>query len=139
MCPPFRLFCLGELRIVILDEPSSGLDPISRRELWDVLLDLRQDHTILLTTHYMEEAEALADRALIMVHGNILCAGTTEELKLQYGAGYVLKLLCGEFIDVNKVMTIILRFIRGARVKVTNVYILCIKCDRIILTDVPRA
>jgi len=73
---------LYEPEILILDEPSVGLDVSSRRELWDIILELREEgKTVLLATHYMEEAEALADRVAIMNEGRIIAVGTPEELK----------------------------------------------------------
>lgn len=83
-------------RIAILDEPSSGLDPESRRELWNILLDMRKDHTIFITTHYMEEAEALADKIAIISHGQLLCYGPSIQLKRRFETGYVLKLLTND-------------------------------------------
>jgi lipooligosaccharide transport system ATP-binding protein len=72
---------LGEPRILILDEPTTGLDPQFRHDLWQRLLDLRaRGITILLTTHYMEEAERLCDRLVIMDQGRIVATGTPEAL-----------------------------------------------------------
>lgn len=68
--------------VLFLDEPTAGLDPQSRIALWDILRDLnRQGQTILLTTHYMEEAESVCNRVAIMDHGRILAMGSPEELK----------------------------------------------------------
>ncbi|XP_015786740.1 ATP-binding cassette sub-family A member 1 [Tetranychus urticae] len=72
---------------LILDEPTSGLDPESRRQLWNLLLELRKDLSILLTTHFMEEADALGDRIIIMASGKIKCSGSSMFLKRQFGAG----------------------------------------------------
>jgi ABC-2 type transport system ATP-binding protein len=67
--------------LVFLDEPTTGLDPAARRALWDLVLSLKHDgRTVLLTTHYMEEAEILCDRLAIMDHGRILEMGTVDEL-----------------------------------------------------------
>jgi len=72
---------------VFLDEPTAGLDPQSRLALWEVLGELhREGQTILLTTHYMEEADALCDRLAIIDHGRLLALGTPEELKASTGA-----------------------------------------------------
>ncbi|XP_055305939.1 phospholipid-transporting ATPase ABCA1 isoform X3 [Sitodiplosis mosellana] len=87
---------IGNTKIAILDEPSSGLDPESRRELWNILLDMRKDHTIFITTHYMEEAEALADKIAIISHGQLLCYGPSIQLKRRFETGYILKLLTNE-------------------------------------------
>ncbi len=76
-------------RVLFLDEPTLGLDVIARRELWTAIRSLRGKMTIVLTTHYMEEAEALADRIGIMKDGRLLFTGTKEELFAVSGAGSV--------------------------------------------------
>jgi ABC-2 type transport system ATP-binding protein len=73
--------------VLFLDEPTAGLDPQSRLALWDILGELnREGQTVLLTTHYMEEADQLCDRVAIMDHGKILALDTPEALKLSVGA-----------------------------------------------------
>jgi ABC-2 type transport system ATP-binding protein len=75
------LALVNDPELVFLDEPTTGMDPAARRALWDVVLGLRaQGRTVLLTTHYMEEAEILCDRLAIMDHGHILEEGTVGEL-----------------------------------------------------------
>ena len=71
---------IGEPAVLFLDEPTLGLDVIARTELWDVIRGLKGKNTIILTTHYMEEAEALSDRIGIMKDGKLLVVGTAEEL-----------------------------------------------------------
>lgn len=72
--------------VLILDEPSVGLDPVSRKALWDTIREVnREGTTILITTHYMEEADLLCDRILIMHKGNIVVEGTPEDLKNTVG------------------------------------------------------
>ena len=73
--------------IVFLDEPTAGLDPQSRIALWEVLSDLRSDEglTVVLTTHYIEEADQFCDRVAIIDHGRILVSGTPESLKREHG------------------------------------------------------
>lgn len=77
---------ISEPQILFLDEPTLGLDVIARHELWDVIRTLTGRITIILTTHYMEEAEALSDRIGIMKEGRLLAIGTAEELKGKAGA-----------------------------------------------------
>ncbi|MCM1271895.1 MAG: ABC transporter ATP-binding protein, partial [Ruminococcus flavefaciens] len=69
-----------------LDEPTLGLDVLARRELWDIIKSLKGKVTIILTTHYMEEAEALSDRIGIMKNGKLLALGTADELKRKVNA-----------------------------------------------------
>lgn len=76
---------ISEPKILFLDEPTLGLDVIARHELWDMIRSLKGKVTIILTTHYMEEAEALSDRIGIMKDGNLLAVGTAEELKIMTG------------------------------------------------------
>jgi len=76
---------IGEPQILFLDEPTLGLDVIARHDLWDVIRSLKSKITIILTTHYMEEAEALSDRIGIMKSGRLLAVGTAEELKQKAG------------------------------------------------------
>jgi ABC-2 type transport system ATP-binding protein len=77
--------------IVFLDEPTTGLDPKSRREVWEVIAGLKKKgKTIFLTTHYMEEAEYLADHIAIIHRGKIIAEGSLEELISKYGAGHTL-------------------------------------------------
>ena len=76
---------IGEPKILFLDEPTLGLDVLARHELWDAIRALKGTITIVLTTHYMEEAEALSDRIGIMKNGRLLAAGTAEELKQRAG------------------------------------------------------
>lgn len=77
---------IGEPSVLFLDEPTLGLDVIARRELWEVILQLKGKVTIILTTHYMEEAEALSDRIGVMKQGKLLAVGTAQELKERTGA-----------------------------------------------------
>lgn len=76
---------ISEPEILFLDEPTLGLDVIARHELWDEIRSLKGKTTIILTTHYMEEAEALSDRIGIMKDGKLLAVGTVEELKENTG------------------------------------------------------
>ena len=80
-CQKQSLLLLRNPDILFLDEPTLGLDVIARSELWDTVRALKGKKTIILTTHYMEEAEALSDRVGIMRGGKLLALGTAEELK----------------------------------------------------------
>ena len=79
---------ISEPQILFLDEPTLGLDVIARHDLWDAIRALKGRITIILTTHYMEESEALSDRIGIMKEGRLLAVGTAEELKKQAGTDH---------------------------------------------------
>ena len=82
--------------VLFLDEPTAGLDPQSRLALWEILGELnREGQTILLTTHYMEEADELCDRVAIMDHGKILALDTPEALKRSVGADTIVTVKAG--------------------------------------------
>ncbi|MEX2558952.1 MAG: ABC transporter ATP-binding protein [Pirellulales bacterium] len=84
---------VGDPEILFLDEPTTGLDPQSRRQLWEIIRELRaQGCTILLTTHYMEEAERLCDRVAIVDHGKVIALGTPRELIASLGGEHVVEL-----------------------------------------------
>ena len=72
---------ISKPKILFLDEPTLGLDVIARRELWKIIRSLKGKITIILTTHYLEEADALCDKVAIMAKGNVMAAGTCEKLK----------------------------------------------------------
>ncbi|CAH2052933.1 unnamed protein product [Thlaspi arvense] len=80
---------IGNPKVAYLDEPSTGLDPASRKSLWDVIKRAKQNTAIILTTHSMEEAEFLCDRLGIFVDGGLQCIGNSKELKSRYGGSYV--------------------------------------------------
>ncbi|CAJ1447554.1 unnamed protein product [Effrenium voratum] len=84
---------IGDSPIAFLDEPTSGMDPSSRRELWALLLRIRDTgRCIIFTTHYLEEADILAQRKAVLARGKVQAAGTSRELKQRFGVGYRLSL-----------------------------------------------
>ncbi len=83
---------VGNPKILFLDEPTTGLDPQSRRQLWDIIRQFQQRRgTVLLTTHYMDEAERLCDRLAIIDHGQIIAAGTPSELIARLSGHHVIE------------------------------------------------
>jgi ABC-2 type transport system ATP-binding protein len=83
---------IGDPQLLFLDEPTTGLDPQSRRQLWDILRDLRsQGRTVLLTTHYMDEAERLCDRVAVVDHGKVIALGTPTELISRLGGEHLIE------------------------------------------------
>lgn len=89
----YAMSMLGNPGVVLLDEPSTGMDPKSKRFLWDTISSSFEGHDrgAILTTHYMEEADALCSRVAIMVNGQMECLGPTQHLKHKYGSGYLLE------------------------------------------------
>jgi len=82
------LSLVNDPEVVFLDEPTTGLDPQARRAVWEVIRRLKgEGRTVMLTTHYLEEAETLADHVAIMNHGKIVAMGTTEDIESKYGSG----------------------------------------------------
>lgn len=87
---------IGHPRVVFLDEPSTGMDPVARRYMWDVISALTTgagECSVILTTHSMEEAEALCTRIGIMVNGQLRCLGTSQHLKNRFGQGFELEIM----------------------------------------------
>jgi ATP-binding cassette subfamily A (ABC1) protein 3 len=87
------LALIGDSPIVLLDEPTSGMDLTARRHMWDMLKNNKNGRIIILTTHYMEEADVLADRIAIMSQGKLRCCGSSLFLKSRYGVGYYLTMV----------------------------------------------
>jgi ABC-2 type transport system ATP-binding protein len=105
---------VGDPDFLFLDEPTTGLDPQARRQLWDLIEEFKlAGRTILLTTHYMDEAERLCDRVAIMDHGKIIALGTPRELIASIGVEHVVEFSAGA---ASKTLAIsALREIEGVR------------------------
>ncbi|KAM8851376.1 retinal-specific phospholipid-transporting ATPase ABCA4-like isoform 1-T1 [Spinachia spinachia] len=84
---------VGGSKVVILDEPTSGVDPYSRRSIWDLLLKYRAGRTVILSTHHMDEADLLSDRIAIISKGQLHCSGSPLFLKNCFGVGFYLTLV----------------------------------------------
>jgi ABC-2 type transport system ATP-binding protein len=84
---------VGDPELLFLDEPTTGLDPQSRRSLWEVIRSIRErGRTVVLTTHYMDEAERLCDRVAVIDHGKVIALGTPAELITKVGGEHVIDL-----------------------------------------------
>jgi ABC-2 type transport system ATP-binding protein len=93
---------VGDPELLFLDEPTTGLDPQSRRQLWDLVEQFRATgRTVLLTTHYMDEAERLCDRIAIVDHGRVIALGTPRELIASLGAEHILHFVPGDDAPVD--------------------------------------
>ena len=87
------LALIGDPKVICLDEPTSGMDPLSRRQLWDLLQAKRPGRVMLFTTHQMDEADILADRKAVLSHGKVQCLGSSLFLKTRFGLGYHLNIV----------------------------------------------
>jgi ABC-type multidrug transport system ATPase subunit len=106
---------VGDPKIIFLDEPTTGMDPNSRRQVWELIKQLKKGRIVILTTHAMEEADVLSDRIAIMVDGNLKCIGTQLSLKNQYGEGYRLNLVADKD-DVSYVSAKIQQIVPSAKI-----------------------
>lgn len=84
---------LGDPKMVFLDEPTTGMDPKNRQYIWHMIEKMKKGRAVMLTTHAMEEADALSDRVAIMIRGQLKCIGTPIALKNEYGDGYRLSVV----------------------------------------------
>jgi ATP-binding cassette subfamily A (ABC1) protein 3 len=84
---------IGKSKVVFLDEPTSGMDPVTRRAIWDILQEVKQEQrTLILTTHHLDEAEVLSERIAIMAKGKLLTVGSADFIKRNFGIGYHLNI-----------------------------------------------
>merc|ERR1712129_62923 len=100
------LAMIGNPPVVFLDEPSTGMDPMARRHMWEFIRETMSGRCVVLTTHSMEECEALCHRLGIMVKGQLRCLGTPQHLKSKFGKGYQLDLTLADdeqhtFLEVD--------------------------------------
>ncbi|CAK4089010.1 unnamed protein product [Aphanomyces euteiches] len=98
---------LGDSRVVFLDEPTSGMDPYSRRSSWEIIQNNKYNRIVVLTTHFMDEADILGDRIAIMAEGELRCVGSTLFLKNKYGAGYNFSLVKTDACDTNALVSFV--------------------------------
>jgi len=118
---------IGRSDVLFVDECSTGLDPEARRFIWDLLLELRNTKTIILTTHLLEEADVLGDRVAIMANGKIQCCGSPIFLKNYYGTVYTLSLTVDTNTDIPNILSHIRSHVPSASIKYQNQTELSIK------------
>ncbi|XP_054834193.1 ATP-binding cassette sub-family A member 9-like isoform X2 [Eublepharis macularius] len=106
---------LGEPQVLLLDEPTAGLDPYSRQLVWALLNERKAGRIILFTTQFMDEADILADRKAFISHGRLKCVGSSLFLKKKWGIGYHLRMHVNEFCDSEKTTSLIKRYIPAAK------------------------
>lgn len=111
---------IGDSKIIILDEPTSGLDPFNRVKLWELIRKYKSGRTIILTTHFMEEADALSDRIAIMNHGEIKCCGSPIFLKNRFGQGFQIRIMKQADFDMKQLSAMIDNHLNDYKVE-TNV------------------
>ena len=124
------LALIGNSKIILLDEPTSGMDVLARRSLWEFLKNYKKDKIILLTTHFLDEAEYLGDRIGIMSDGQYICCGTSSYLKSKYPCGFNINLLINNDkfneSNKNKFFNQILKYEPKAEIKIDSKYIFSI-------------
>uniref|UniRef100_A0A8C6QYA3 ATP-binding cassette, sub-family A member 6 n=2 Tax=Nannospalax galili TaxID=1026970 RepID=A0A8C6QYA3_NANGA len=113
----FGIAILGDPQILLLDEPTVGLDPFSRQRVWSFLKERRANRVILLSTQFLDEADILADRKMIMSNGSLKCAGSSAFLKRKWGLGYHLSLYRNETCDLEQITSSINHHIPDATLK----------------------
>ncbi|XP_008049797.2 ATP-binding cassette sub-family A member 10-like, partial [Carlito syrichta] len=106
---------LGDPQILLLDEPTAGLDPLSTHQIWSLLKECKTDHVILFSTQFMDEADILADRKVFLSNGNLKCAGSSLFLKRKWGIGYHLSLHRNEICDTEGITSLIKQHIPDAK------------------------
>lgn len=84
---------IGDPKVLLLDEPTTGMDPVSRAKVWSTIKEFKRQRVVLLTTHAMEEADVLSDRVAVIVDGQIRCVGSSLNLKNTFGEGYRLTII----------------------------------------------
>ncbi|XP_053672343.1 phospholipid-transporting ATPase ABCA3-like [Anopheles nili] len=107
----------GGSRVVLLDEPTSGMDPSARRALWDLIQKEKVGRTVILSTHFMDEADVLGDRIAIMAEGQLRAIGSPFFLKKNLGAGYRLICVKEANCDKQRVLAILRKYIPEVRVE----------------------
>uniref|UniRef100_A0A3B3WRX8 ABC transporter domain-containing protein n=1 Tax=Poecilia mexicana TaxID=48701 RepID=A0A3B3WRX8_9TELE len=105
---------IGDSKVVMLDEPTSGMDPSARRATWDLLQGEKRGRTILLTTHFMDEADLLGDRIAIMAGGELQCCGSPLFLKNKYGAGYHMVIVKDSLCNVSEITRLVHMYVPNA-------------------------
>ncbi|NXN97469.1 ABCAA protein, partial [Rhinopomastus cyanomelas] len=98
---------LGHPQVLVLDEPTAGLDPLSRHRVWSLLKEHRAGRVIVFSTQFMDEADILADRKAFLSHGRLKCVGSSLFLKKKWGIGYHLRIHVSESCDLQKVTSLV--------------------------------
>ncbi|KAM4824068.1 ATP-binding cassette sub-family A member 9 isoform X1 [Urocitellus parryii] len=111
----FGIAILGDPQVLLLDEPTAGLDPLSRHRMWNLLKERKSDRVILFSTQFMDEADILADRKVFISSGRLKCAGSSLFLKKRWGIGYQLSLHLNEMCDPESITSLVKQHIPDAK------------------------
>ncbi|XP_028617114.1 ATP-binding cassette sub-family A member 9 [Grammomys surdaster] len=111
----FGIAILGDPQVLLLDEPTAGLDPLSRHCIWNLLKERRPDRVIVFSTQFMDEADILADRKVFISNGRLRCAGSSLFLKKKWGIGYHLSLHLNETCDPDSITSLVRKHIPDAK------------------------
>ncbi|XP_069016034.1 cholesterol transporter ABCA5 [Embiotoca jacksoni] len=106
---------LGDPKILLLDEPTAGMDPCSRHQVWSLLKSRRAGRVTVLSTHYMDEADILADRKAVISQGQLKCVGSSMFLKIKCGVGYHLRMSISERCDAERVTSLVKQHVSKAK------------------------
>lgn len=88
------LSTVGDPVVILMDEPTTGMDPVSRKHVWDLIQKLKKRRVLIMTTHSMEEVDLLSDKIVVLVDGTCRCVGSPLKLKKLYGEGYKVNMMC---------------------------------------------
>ncbi|XP_016056951.1 PREDICTED: ATP-binding cassette sub-family A member 8-like [Miniopterus natalensis] len=116
----FGIAILGDPQVLLLDEPTAGLDPFSRHQVWNLLKERKMDRVILFSTQFMDEADLLADRKVFLSKGKLTCAGSSLFLKKKWGIGYHLSLQLNETCAQEKITSIVTQHIPDAKLSAAS-------------------
>ncbi|XP_043304360.1 ATP-binding cassette sub-family A member 10 isoform X1 [Cervus canadensis] len=111
----FGIAILGDPQVLLLDEPTAGLDPFSRHLVWNFLKERKTNHTIVFSTQFVDEADILADRKVFLSNGKLRCAGSSLFLKRKWGIGYHLSLHRNERCNTERITSLITQHISDAK------------------------
>ncbi|XP_017656136.2 ATP-binding cassette sub-family A member 8-B [Nannospalax galili] len=111
----FGIAILGDSQIFLLDEPTAGLDPFSRHQVWSLLKERKADRVVLFSTQFMDEADILADRKVFLSNGKLKCAGSSLFLKKKWGIGYHLSLQLNEICVRENITSLVKQHIPEAK------------------------
>ncbi|KAK5906421.1 hypothetical protein CgunFtcFv8_002288 [Champsocephalus gunnari] len=106
---------LGDPKILLLDEPTAGMDPCSRHQVWTLLKKRRAGRVTVLSTHYMDEADILADRKAVISQGQLKCVGSSLYLKVKCGVGYHLRMSINEGCEAEKITSLVKQHVTKAK------------------------